>query len=521
MALEPVPSMPPLVAIAHDDPWTADSLRHAVQSATGWQVVMADPSPAGLTAALATGPSVALVGCAALASLPADCRTPIVAIGDDDRAADVRAALAAGARSLLAWPDGVADLPGELARVARTGQPGSAAGHAGLVIATRGVQGGAGTTTVAIHLAAAWARWGPTPVLLLDLAGGLAFRLDLGTAPTWSTLTPAAGSATIATDRDRWPVPGLAVEAADPFEGPASEVPVEALDPYPGSVCEVPVEALDPFPGSAPRVPASAAADPFRGSVPAPLAGAVDPAQGFAPPSHSSTADPFEEAASEPLVRIADPVQGSAPEPSVSMADPTRGLAVERVVGTPAATSGGLDADTLVGNLAEPWAGLSVLPLAGLADGAAEPPPEHWVVQHVLEVARTAYRVVVVDLPATDGPAVATALSQADALVAVGRCETAGVRGLQAAIEEWTASGHDLDTAGAVVTGVRPRAPLAPREVRAALGDRLWGLIPTAAAELAAAAEDGILLLDRHDLSAVQAMVTLANRVVPFAAVSP
>ena len=37
---------------------------------------------------------------------------------------------------------------------------------------------------------------------------------------------------------------------------------------------------------------------------------------------------------------------------------------------------------------------------------------------------------------------------------------------------------------------------------------------------LAAAAEDGTLLLDRHDLSAVQAMVTLANRVAPFAAVS-
>jgi cellulose biosynthesis protein BcsQ len=439
VALEPVPSMSPLVVLAHDDPGTADSLRHAVQSATGWQVVMADPSPAGLTAALATGPSVALVGCAALASLPADCRTPIVAIGDDERAADVRAALAAGARSLLAWPDGAADLPGELARVALTAQPGSTAGHAGLVIATRGVQGGAGTTTVAIHLAAAWARWGPTPVLLLDLAGGLAFRLDLGTAPTWSTVTPATGS------------------------------------------------------------------DPFRGSAPA-LA--------------SSAADPFEEAAAEPLVRVTDPVQGSVPELSVSSADPARDLAGEDPVGTAAATSGGLDAATLVGNLAEPWAGLSVLPLAGLADGGAEPPPELWVVQHVLEVARTAYRVVVVDLPATDGPAVAMALSQADALVAVGRCETAGVRGLQAAIEAWTASGHDLDTAGAVVTGVRPRAPLAPREARAALGDRLWGLIPTAASELAAAAEDGILLLDRHDLSAVQAMVTLANRVVPFAAVS-
>jgi pilus assembly protein CpaE len=367
VALAPVPSMPPLVVVVHHDPGTADSLRHAVESASGWQVLAADPSPAGVAAALAAGPSAALVGCDALAHLPADCRTPIVAIGDDDRPGDVRAALAVGARSLLAWPDGAADLPGELARVAATGRPGTAGGLAGLVVATRGVQGGAGTTTVAVHLAAAWSRWGPAPVLLVDLAGGLAFRLDLGAAPTWSTLT---------------------------------------------------------------------------------------------------------------------------------------------LTGPPA------------GALAEPWAGLSVLPLAGLADGAPDPPPEPLAVQQMLEVARSTFPVIVVDLPATEGPAVRTALSQADALVAVGRCETAGVRALQAALDAWAATGRDPDAAGAVVTGVRPRAPLAPREVRAALGDRLWGLVPDAAAELAAAAEDGVLLLDRHDLSAVQAMVTLANRVVPFAAAS-
>jgi cellulose biosynthesis protein BcsQ len=179
-----------------------------------------------------------------------------------------------------------------------------------------------------------------------------------------------------------------------------------------------------------------------------------------------------------------------------------------------------LDPATLVDTLAQPWAGLSVLPLAGPADGACDPPPEPWLVRHVLEVGRTAYRVVVADLPPTDGPLVRTALAQADVLIAVGRCETAGVRGLQVALEEWTAAGHDPDAAGAVVTGVRPQAPLAPREVRATLGDGLWGLIPAAAAELAAAAEDGVLLLDRHDLSAVQAMVTLANRVIPFAAVT-
>jgi cellulose biosynthesis protein BcsQ len=373
VALEPVPSTPPVVVIAHDDPGTADSLRHAVEAA-GWQALLADPSASGLTAALAAGPSVALVACAALTDLPGDCPVSLIAIGDDDRAADVKAALVAGARSLLAWPDGAADLPGELARVAATGQP-AAAGPGGLVVAVRGVQGGAGTTTLAIHLAAAWARWGPAPVLLLDLAGGLAFRLDLGAAPTWST-------------------------------------------------------------------------------------------------------------------------------DDLSMAS-------------------GLDADTLVGSLAEPWAGLSVLPLAGLADGVPDPSPEPPAVRSVLEVAASSYRVVVVDLPAADGPLVETVLSRADVLIAVGRCETAGVRGLQAALSTWAAAGCDPDAVGAVVTGVRPRAPLAAREVRAALGDRLWALVPAASAELAAAAEDGVLLLDRHDLSAVQAMVTLANRLVPFTAVAP
>jgi cellulose biosynthesis protein BcsQ len=325
VALEPVPATVPLVVVAHDDPATADALRHAVEAAAGFGVAVAQPGPAGLAAALATGPAVALVGCGLLADVPAGCDVPLLAVGDDDRPADLRAALQAG------------------------------------------------TTTVAVHLAAAWARWGSAPVLLADLAGGLAFRLDLAGAPGWSALAAAAG--------------------------------------------------------------------------------------------------------------------------------------------TP------VDAAALAATVAEPWTGLAVLPLAGLADGTPEPTPEPWAVQELLEAARSAYRLVVCDLPAADGPAVHAALAQADALLAVGRCETAGIRGLQAALAAWAAAGRDPD-AGGVVTGVRPQAPLAPREVRAVLGDRLWGLIPAAAPELAAAAEDGALLLDRHDLPAVQAMLTLANRVVPFAAVS-
>jgi cellulose biosynthesis protein BcsQ len=472
VALEPVRAMPPLVVVAHDDPATADSLRHAVETVVGWRVLVADPSPAGMAAAIASGPSVALVGCDALGNLPADCPTPLIAVGVDDRPADVRAALATGARSLLAWPDGAADLPGELARVAAIdGQDGQGGG---LVVAARGVQGGAGTTTVAVHLAAAWARWGPAPVLLVDLAGGLAFRLDLGAVTTWSTLVPTGRPGRSGPDRPAADLPGSTA-------GRSAQAAVSVDAKVPGSLEIVDslesLDSLDAFAGRSTAGGAftgrSTAADAFAGRSPAADAGGA--------PLAGSTA--------------------SAAEGSI-------------------AAGWSLDAPTLVGAVAEPWAGLAVLPLAGLADGVADPPPEPWVAQTVLEVARTAYRLVVVDLPAADGPAVQTALSQADALVAVGRCETAGVRGLQAALDAWTAAGRDPDTAGAVVTGVRPQAPLAAREVRAVLGDRLWGLIPAAVAELAAAAEDGILLVDRHDLPAVQAMLTLANRVVPFAAIS-
>jgi hypothetical protein len=71
VALDPVPATVPLVVVAHDDPGTADALRHAVETAAGFRVAVAQPGPSGLAAALATGPTVALVGCALLAELPA------------------------------------------------------------------------------------------------------------------------------------------------------------------------------------------------------------------------------------------------------------------------------------------------------------------------------------------------------------------------------------------------------------------------------------------------------------------
>jgi Flp pilus assembly CpaE family ATPase len=142
--------------------------------------------------------------------------------------------------------------------------------------------------------------------------------------------------------------------------------------------------------------------------------------------------------------------------------------------------------------------------------------PDPWVVDAVLEAARSTYQLVVIDLPAKGGAEVDTVMARADVLLAVGRSETAAVRALQSELDAWVALGHDRHSGGAVVTGAQARAPLASRDVRSALEERLWALVPAAPAELAAAAEDGMVLLDRQDLPAVQAMVTLANRVVPF-----
>jgi Flp pilus assembly CpaE family ATPase len=239
------------------------------------------------------------------------------------------------------------------------------------MVAVRGVHGGAGATTVAVHLAGAWARWGPGPVGLLDVAGGLAQRLDLPAGVrTWTDLA---------------------------------------------------------------------------------------------------------------------------------------GLGDRR------------DGAALVGALAEPWPGLWVLPRLGLVDGGqAEPAPDAALVRAVVAAGRRAWRVVVADLPPAGGPPLDAALEAADVLLAVGRCHGAGVRGAGAALDAWADAGRRPAAAGAVITGARSRAPLAPREARAVLGERLWALVADEAAEFTAAAEDGVLLLDRQDLEAVRTLVGLADRVVMF-----
>src|SRR6266536_1545797 len=111
----PAPQSQPFAVVAHDDPGTAEALRHAAGTA-GWRVVVAAPGQHGLEAALTSRPAVAVVGCGRLGELPGSLDVPLLAVGDDADAGDLRAAVAAGARGLLTWPDDAADLAAELSR---------------------------------------------------------------------------------------------------------------------------------------------------------------------------------------------------------------------------------------------------------------------------------------------------------------------------------------------------------------------------------------------------------------------
>jgi hypothetical protein len=291
------------------------------------------------------------------------------------------------------------------------------------------VQGGAGTTTLAIHLAGAWARWGAGRVLLADLAGGLGFRLDLSpTTPTWSSLgaltEPVDGSAVARTVAAPWP--GLSVV-------PLPGLPDGAPEPRPGAelVGHVLAAARDVFQTIVLDIP------------PAGLAGG----QGDASPGGGSVV--------------------------VSQAGPHSDL--------------GVVAD-------QPFGGFAARAPGGLAAGPV-----------------AGGRATLADDPVFE-----LAIGQADVLLMVARPESAGLTALETADAARMAAGIPASRAGMVVMGSGPAAAVAPREVRARLGDRLWALVPASSAELAAAAEDGMLLLDRPEIPAIQAMLALAHRVVPF-----
>jgi hypothetical protein len=440
----------PLVVVAHPDPGVADALRHAVEAAGAWRAAVAGPGRDALHAILAGGAAAVVVGCARLGELAPGNAVPLLAIGEVDRPTDLRVAMDAGAAGLLPWPDGAADLASELARVAAPAPPGGVLGHGAVVVAVAGVQGGAGGTTLAAHLAGAWARWGSGPVLLADLAGGLGFRLDLSpTTPTWVALAGLVdavdGNALTGTVTSPWPglavlpLPGLADGGPEPRPDASLVAAVlrGARDAFHAVVLDLPPAALACGPVAAPPEPIPAWASQGGRSV------------------------------------------GRAAHHTVGQESP-----VTVGEGSTMAPAGAPRAELLVAQRCPSHAS------GGPPDGgsATEPPID----------------------------SAAVALGMADVTLMVARPDSAGLTALETADAARAAAGIPAARAGMVVMGASASAPVASREIRARLGDRLWALVPASPAELAAAAEDGLLLLDRPEIPAVQAMLALAHRVIPF-----
>ena len=123
-----------VVATATDDRQLADAARQLEPD-----VVIAQPSLAGVVREI-----------------------PVLAVDSRETVAGLRAALHGGARGFFVWPDDRERLLGSVAR----SMAGAAAGTSGLVVAVRGVRGGAGATFACAHLGAAFVRAGRTCVLV-------------------------------------------------------------------------------------------------------------------------------------------------------------------------------------------------------------------------------------------------------------------------------------------------------------------------------------------------------------------
>lgn len=146
------------VVVAHDDPAVLAQIAAVLESTPGLFVAATSLEAARPGHVLVAGGEV-LINARATTH-------PLVALASDDAVRAARAAIAAGARDLLRWPEESERLPGAIRRAAvRT----TDAVHTdGRIVAVAGARGGIGTSTLAAMLAAAVGR---CIVIDLDVAG--------------------------------------------------------------------------------------------------------------------------------------------------------------------------------------------------------------------------------------------------------------------------------------------------------------------------------------------------------------
>ena len=131
------------VVVAHDDRAVTEQIAGILEATPGMFVAAMSLDAARAEHVVVAGGEI-LITARRVAN-------PLVALAGDDPVRAARAALAAGARELIRWPQEADRLPAAIARAAsgRDDPKGD-----GRVIAIAGARGGVGTTTVAAQLAA-------------------------------------------------------------------------------------------------------------------------------------------------------------------------------------------------------------------------------------------------------------------------------------------------------------------------------------------------------------------------------
>lgn len=133
------------VVVAHDEQAVTERIGAALEA-------VGDLFVAGTAVEALQSGHVLVAGGAVLQTLRAGLVAPVVALAEADVIRAARAAVSAGAREILRWPEEAEQLAAAVRRVAGTGPEARGGGR---VVAVRGATGGSGASTLAMMLAAA------------------------------------------------------------------------------------------------------------------------------------------------------------------------------------------------------------------------------------------------------------------------------------------------------------------------------------------------------------------------------
>jgi len=191
------------ILVIDDDAEMLELIRVVLERRGEHQVIRSADGAEGVALAVADPPDLAIVDimmpgvtghdvCRQLRAHPATAKMPIIVLTARGQPIDRQAAMDAGATDFIAKPVPLSELLEKVNSVLAEAQQAPREPRA---IVLLGLRGGAGTTTVAVNLAAALARADAGSVCLVDLcpsSGHVALQLGLRPMPNWSELLGVA-----------------------------------------------------------------------------------------------------------------------------------------------------------------------------------------------------------------------------------------------------------------------------------------------------------------------------------------